>query len=47
MGTKTNRKEMVKIYLTEEEKQKVEQDAEQQGLRVSSYGRTQLLQGEA
>jgi hypothetical protein len=41
-----NREEMVKIYLTEDEKQQIKNIAEKKGLQLSSYGRMQIL-GEA
>jgi 16S rRNA U516 pseudouridylate synthase RsuA-like enzyme len=41
-----NREEMVKIYLTEDEKKQIKSIAEKKGLQVSSYGRMQIL-GEA
>ena len=46
MGRKENREKMVKIYMTEKEKQKVEQEADDKGQQLSSYGRLKLL-GEA
>jgi hypothetical protein len=45
----TKREQMVKIYLTEDEKQKIKKIANKKGLSKSSFGRQKLLKaaGEA
>jgi len=44
MELKEKRKEEVKIYLTEDEREKIQEIADRKGLSVSSWGRSQLLE---
>jgi hypothetical protein len=44
MELKEKRTEEVKIYLTEEEREKIQDIADKNGLSVSSWGRSKLLE---
>ena len=46
MGRESNRDKFIKVYFTEDEKDEVEDRADEKGQQLSSYGRMKIL-GEA
>lgn len=46
IGNMAKREEMVKVYMTEDQKEEVQERAESKDLTISSYARTKIL-GEA